>query len=311
MKPLKIVFMGTPDFAVPALRALHDAGHEIKAVITATDKLGGRGMKSIIQSDVKKAALEMNLPVLQPKNLKNPEFIDRLTKLEADIFIVVAFRMLPEKVWRIPPLGTINLHASLLPKYRGAAPIHWAVIRGEKETGLTTFKIQHEIDTGDIIDQLVVPIHDSDTTGSLYNRMMQLGAILLTNTVHRLASEPVKYLRQDPSLATPAPKLTRENTRIDFRRTARELYDFVRGLNPWPLAWTRIDGIETKIVSLEIVPDGPTLAPGTLLTDYKSELLIGTLDHPVRIKSLKMAGKRKMDVQTFLNGYRIKQKSVE
>ncbi len=311
MTPLKIVFMGTPDFAVPSLRQLVRDGHDIVGVVTATDKKGGRGMKQTIESAVKKAALEMDLPILQPARLKNPNFIAALRAMNADLFVVVAFRMLPEVVWNMPPKGTINLHGSLLPKYRGAAPIHWAVIRGEKQTGLTTFKIRHEIDTGDIIDQVIVPIHFEDTTGTLYQRMMETGAILLAKTVNRIASGPVTFSRQDPSLATSAPKLTHENTRIRFDQSATGVYNFIRGLNPWPLAWTTIDGVETKIISAEIAGDTASLSPGTIFLPGKGQLLIGTQDYPIQVKELKMAGKKKMDVKAFLNGYQIKTPSVE
>lgn len=311
MKSLKIVFMGTPQFAVSSLDRLIRDGHEIVGVITAPDKKGGRGMRQMIQSAVKKAALKREIPILQPTNLKDSDFIEQLERLRADLFVVVAFRMLPKVVWQIPRLGTINLHGSLLPKYRGAAPIHWAIIRGEPFTGLTTFKIQQEIDTGDIIDQVVVPIEEHDTTGTLHNKMMEIGAILLSKTVRKLAEGPVVFQKQNSSLATSAPKLFHGNTRIDFTLSAREVYNFIRGLSPWPVAWTSFDDKEVKIYSASIAREAAPLLPREIFTNNKNQLLIGTRDYPVRIESLKMSGKKIMGIRDFLNGYRITGKSVE
>lgn len=302
MQP-RIIFMGTPEFAVPSLQILVEAGYDVVAVVTATDKMGGRGGKKLLQSAVKKYAVEQGIPVLQPKNLKAPEFIEELASYQADLQIVVAFRMLPVAVWDMPRLGTFNLHGSLLPKYRGAAPINWAVIRGETETGVTTFFIQHEIDTGDILFQERMPIGPDETAGEVHDRMMQLGAQTVLKTVKAIAAGEVSAQLQDHSLATPAPKLKAENTQIDFSQDARAVHNFIRGLNPFPGAWTLFEGQKWKILRTAVLEESHELASGTIQTDNKSYLHIATGDGYVDVLELQIPGKRRMPVKDFLNGW--------
>ncbi len=249
MQQLRIVYMGTPDFAVPPLKILVESGYDIAAVITAPDKPKGRGQKMAV-SAVKDYALEAGLHIMQPTNLKDETFIEELRKLNANLQIVVAFRMLPEVVWRMPEIGTFNLHGSLLPQYRGAAPIHWAVINGEKETGLTTFFLKHEIDTGNIIMQEKEEILRKDTTGTLYQRLMQMGAGLVLKTVKAIENEDYTLIEQDTNQELKhAPKLFKENTEIDWNKPAEEVYNFVRGLNPFPSAWTILNDKNSSFIS--------------------------------------------------------------
>ena len=241
-KDLRIVFMGTPEFAAPSLRALVGGGYNVVGVVTSPDKPAGRGQK-IHQSEVKIAALELGLPVLQPEKLKAPEFVEALEALRPDLGIVIAFRMLPEVVWAMPRLGTFNLHASLLPQYRGAAPINWAIINGETETGVTTFLLNHEIDKGGIIGQIRVPILPEDNVGTLYERLMTTGTSLVTETVDRIAAgeiRPVEQQHIDEATLRPAPKIFKEDCRIDWEKPGREIVNFVRGLSPYPAAWTEM-----------------------------------------------------------------------
>lgn len=302
MKP-RIVFMGTPDFAVPSLEILLEHGYPVVGVITATDKRGGRGGKQLLESAVKKCAVRHGLPVLQPKNLKSPDFQEELRALGADLQIVVAFRMLPVAVWDMSPLGTFNLHGSLLPKYRGAAPINWAVIRGEEETGCTTFFLQHEIDTGDLLLQRSLPIGENDTAGDVHDRMMQLGAELVLETVRLIESGDHRPQPQDDTSATPAPKLNREMAQIDFGQPVRKVHDFVRGLSPWPAAWTTLGGDQLKLIRTRVEEADHTLAPGTILTDNKSFLKVACgADGFLHVDKLQLAGRRRMDTETFLRG---------
>jgi len=306
MSALRIVFMGTPEFAVPALRILCKNGYNVVGVITATDKYGGRGGKKLIQSAVKTYALEKGLPILQPKNLKAPSFIAELKTLQADLQIVVAFRMLPEIVWNMPEHGTYNLHGSLLPRYRGAAPIHWAVINGDKETGVTSFKLKHQIDTGDLLFQEKIPIQETDTTGIIYNKLTELGATVILKTVQAIENGPVQLMAQDDSQISKAPKLDRDNTRIDFRRMTNQVLNQIRGLNPFPLAWTTLDFKETKILKAEKAEDiAYSFFPGSIVSDQKTYLHYCTTDGAVSILELKMQGKKAMDIRSFLNGYQI------
>lgn len=300
--------MGTPAFAVPSLAILHHDFH-VAAVVTAPDKPAGRGMK-LQQSEVKKFALAQGIPVLQPGNLKSPEFLDQLKKINADLQVVVAFRMLPEPVWSLPPLGTINLHGSLLPQYRGAAPIHWAVIHGEKETGVTTFKLKHDIDTGNILFQEKIPIGDEETTGSVHDRMMQIGADLLLKTVHQIQSGEWKEIPQEKIasdvILKHAPKIQKEDCRIDWSKPTAEIYNFVRGLYPFPVAFTFIQNARIKVISAskEIIPH--TLSPGDFVTDGKSYLKFATADGFLNIRRLKPEGKREMSVEEYLRGNVVK-----
>ena len=238
---MKIVFLGTPDFAVESLRRLVEGGYNIVGVITMPDKIAGRGHK-MFQSPVKEYAVEHNLKLLQPTNLKDPAFVEELRSLQADLQIVIAFRMLPEVVWNMPPMGTFNLHASLLPKYRGAAPINWAVMNGDTETGVTTFFLKHEIDTGDIIQQRSIPIAKTDNVGVIHDRLMMLGADMVIETVDAILAGEVKPIPQDELCnqgieATPAPKIFKDTCRIDFSQPAAAVHNFIRGLSPYPAAW--------------------------------------------------------------------------
>lgn len=297
--------MGTPEFAVASLDILIKNGFDVIAVITATDKLGGRGGKQVLQSAVKQYAVAHNLPVLQPEKLKNPEFIEILRGLEADLFVVVAFRMLPEIVWTMPPLGTINVHGSLLPKYRGAAPINWAVINGEKETGVTTFFLKHEIDTGDVIFREKMPIGEDETAGEIHDKMMILGAETLLKTVQAIDNQNVVPQPQPNEAATHAPKIFHETCQIDFSKTVNEVHNFVRGLSPYPTAWTILDSLKLKVfrTSKEIIP--PQYEAGKLFSDGKSYLKIACSDGFVHLLDIQLEGRKRMLIRDFLNGYQL------
>ena len=305
---MRIVFMGTPDFAVPSLEILLDHGYTIPAVITAPDKPGGRA--GLQESAVKKFALGRGLRVLQPEKLKNPDFLETLRACQADLQVVVAFRMLPEVVWSMPPLGTLNLHGSLLPKYRGAAPINWAIINGETETGVTTFLLRHEIDTGDILFQEKMPIGENDTAGDLHDRMMALGARVVLRTVQAIERGEARPLPQPDTEATHAPKIFTETCRIDFAQPTLRVHNFIRGLSPYPGAWTTLDGKTLKILRTEKENTGsnPAPQPGRFFSDGKHFLKISTLDGFVRVLDVQMEGKRRMPVKDFLNGYTIQDK---
>jgi len=301
--PLRIVFMGTPDFAVESLRALVEAGKNVVGVITAPDKPAGRGRK-LSASPVKEYALSVNLPVLQPTNLKSQAFLDQLASYHADLQVVVAFRMLPEAVWQMPPRGTFNLHASLLPQYRGAAPIHWAIIQGEKRTGVTTFFLKHEIDTGSIIFQEEEEIGPDDTVGDLYPRLMKKGARLVVKTVDAIERNDYSTTHQseDGALRT-APKIYRDTCRISWSEPTEKVYNFIRGLSPFPGAWTYIGEAMVKI--LRARPSEETLSPGETSTDNATFLRIGTADGAIDVIELQWEGKRKMEIIEFLRGNKI------
>lgn len=306
--------MGTPDFAVPSLDALVAAGYPVVGVVTATDKLGGRGGKQLLESAVKRAALGHGIPVLQPEKFRDADFQRALRELRPDLQVVVAFRMLPESVWGLPPLGTFNLHGSLLPKYRGAAPINWAVINGDTETGCTTFFIRHAIDTGDVLLRHRLPIGPDETAGELHDRMMVAGAELVVDTVRLIESGDYRPERQDDSLATPAPKLYRHNCRIDWSRPVAEVHNFVRGLSPWPAAWTMLNNAQLKVVRGAVLTEStapaappprpaPAAPPGTVLTDDGSFLHVVCGDGGVlAVEQLQLAGKRRMATADFLRG---------
>lgn len=301
---MRIVFMGTPEFAVPSLEILLQHGYDIPAVITAADKPGGRS--GLQESAVKKFALSHGLRVLQPEKLKNPEFLEELRALRADLQVVVAFRMLPEAVWNMPPLGTLNLHGSLLPKYRGAAPINWAIINGETETGVTTFLLRHEIDTGDVLFQEKMPIGENDTAGEVHDRMMVLGAQVVLRTVQAIERGEARPLPQSDAEATHAPKIFTETCRIDFAQPTARVHNFIRGLSPYPGAWTMLDGKTLKILqTLKTGPGAVALPPGQFVSDGKNYMKISTLDGFVEVLELQMEGKRRMSVKDFLNGYKI------
>lgn len=298
--------MGTPEFAVPSLEKIVAAGFNVVGVITAPDKPKGRGQK-LAYSPVKEAALKLELPVLQPTNLKNPEFIEELKACNANLQVVVAFRMLPEVVWDMPEYGTFNLHASLLPQYRGAAPINWAIINGDKETGATTFFLKHEIDTGSVIFQQKEPIHDNDNVGTVYERLMHMGAELATKTVKAIAEDNYELTPQvDDGNLRHAPKIFKEDCKIDWNKPAVEVRNFIRGLSPYPAAWTEIKGKTFKIFASEIT-DGPTGAPGDLNTDNKKYLKICTAEGWLDITELQMQGKKRMKAEDFFRGNKIEQ----
>lgn len=302
---MRIIFMGTPDFAVASLEALLAAKYEVVAVVTATDKWGGRGGKQLLESEVKKCALTHNLPILQPEKLKNPDFLAELKAYRADLQVVVAFRMLPEIIWAMPPLGTINLHGSLLPNYRGAAPINWAIMRGETQTGVTTFFLRHEIDTGNILAQATIDIGETETFGSLYDRMKHLGANLLLETLRQLTEGNLESTRQNDENASHAPKLFLETCQLDFTKKTDELYNFVRGLSPVPTAWTTLNGLVLKVFAAEKELTPPLEPPGTVLTDNKQFLKVATADGYLRFLTVQLAGKKQLDIKAFLNGYTV------
>lgn len=303
-KELRIVFMGTPEFAVALLDALVKAGCNIVGVITAPDKPAGRGMQ-LQQSAVKKYAVENNLHVLQPEKLRNPEFLAELKSLNADLQIVVAFRMLPEIVWNMPPLGSVNLHGSLLPQYRGAAPINWAVINGEKETGVTTFKLKHEIDTGDILLQESFAIGENETAGEVHDKMKEIGAQLLVKTVKGLADNSLKEVPQifDAALKH-APKIFTDTCKINFNKTTEEVHNLIRGLSPFPGAFTLLNGKTLKIYKSEKEIISSVTEPGSFKTDNKTFLKFACVDGFVLVKELQLEGKKRMYVEDFLRGYR-------
>lgn len=306
----RIIFMGTPEFAVASLDALVQAGCNIIAVITAPDKPAGRGMK-LTESVVKKYAVEKQLQVLQPVKLKDPAFIETLKGLQADLQIVVAFRMLPEVVWNMPPMGTINLHGSLLPQYRGAAPINWAVINGEKETGVTTFKLQHEIDTGDILLQDSFPIGDDDTAGEVHDRMKEIGAQLLVKTVDGLTKGILEEKPQpgvngrDASSFKHAPKLFTETCKIDWNQPADVIHNLIRGLSPYPAAFTYLNDKSLKIYKAKKEAHAAPKSPGSIETDNKTYLKFAAADGYIHIIELQLEGKKKMTVEEFLRGFRL------
>jgi methionyl-tRNA formyltransferase len=308
---IRIVFMGTPEFAVASLDALVQSGCNIVAVITAPDKPAGRGMK-LQESAVKKYALEKNLKILQPPKLKDPAFLEQLLVLKADMQVVVAFRMLPEAVWNTPPLGTINVHGSLLPQYRGAAPINWAIINGEKETGVTTFRLRHEIDTGNILMQEKIPILENETAGELHDRMKDIGAKLLVQTVKGLAEGTLQETSQSQimdasnpiSVLHHAPKIFTEHCRIRWDKTMDEIHNLIRGLSPFPGAFTELNGKILKIYQSRKDPRKPTSLPGQIETDKKTQLHFACLDGYIEVKELQLEGKKRMSVEEFLRGYR-------
>ena len=300
--------MGTPEFAVPSLDKLYETGYEIVAVITAPDKPAGRGMQ-LSESAVKKYAKSKNLKILQPEKLKDPQFFDELKSLKADLQVVVAFRMLPETVWSLPPLGTINLHSSLLPQYRGAAPINWVVINGEKETGLTTFKLQHEIDTGNILLQENIKIEDDETAGSLHDRMMHEGADLILKTINGLTEGTLVETPQDSGISTTgalhyAPKIFTETCEIKWDNPCRSIYNLIRGLSPYPAAFTTLHGKKLKIYKAEKENTGETHHAGEMETDHKTFLKFSCNDGFIYLKEIQMEGKKRMSIEDFLRGWR-------
>ena len=312
-KDLRIVYMGTPDFAVESLRRLVEGGYNIVGVITMPDKPMGRHGSVLQASPVKQYAVSQGLKVLQPEKLKDETFVNELRALQADLQIVVAFRMLPEVVWNMPRLGTFNLHASLLPQYRGAAPINWAVINGDTETGITTFFLQHEIDTGAIIQQVRVPIADTDNVEVVHDKLMVLGGDLVIETVEAILAGTVKAIPQETLFQSdadlrPAPKIFKETCRIDWSKGVKRVYDFIRGLSPYPAAWTELS-VGDKVLELKIFAASKEFCThqqtaGTVLTDHKSYMKVALEDGYLNILTLQLSGKKRMEVTDFLRGFR-------
>ena len=306
---IKIIFMGTPEFAVTSLAKLVEAGCNIVGVITAPDKPAGRGME-LQQSAIKKYAVEKGLHILQPEKLKAPDFIAALRALRADLQVVVAFRMLPEIVWNMPPMGTINVHGSLLPQYRGAAPINWAIINGEKYTGVTTFKLKHEIDTGDILLQTKIEIREDETAGELHDKMKEAGAELLLKTIQGIAEgslheqpQSLTGLGQTDELKH-APKLTTDTCRIDWTKNTEHINNLVRGLSPYPAAFTLLENKKLKVFKAERSDEKLSTTPGNFETDGKNYLRFACSDGYLNITDMQLEGKKRMDVKDFLRGYR-------
>ncbi len=304
--------MGTPEFAVESLKRLVEGGYNVVAVVTMPDKPIGRHGSVLQPSPVKQYALSQGLKVLQPEKLKDEAFVEELRSLKADLQIVVAFRMLPEVVWNMPPMGTFNLHASLLPQYRGAAPINWAVINGDTETGITTFFLKHEIDTGEIIDQVRVPIADTDNVEIVYDKLMMLGGNLVVKTVDAILEGGVKTTPQeelaDVEELRPAPKIFKETCRIDWNLGVKKIYDFIRGLSPYPAAWTELKQGDSAPVMLKVFETEKLFCkhdskPGTIKTDGKTYLYVASTDGYVNVLSLQLAGKKRMPVVDFLRGF--------
>ncbi len=306
--------MGTPDFAVESLKALVEGGYNVVGVITMPDKPAGRGHK-LQYSAVKEYALSVNLPLLQPEKLKDEQFLAELKEWNADLQIVVAFRMLPEVVWNMPRLGTFNLHASLLPQYRGAAPINWAVINGEKETGATTFFLTHEIDTGKIIKQIRLSIGEDENVGSVHDRLMKQGATLVTDTVDAIlqgdieAIDQSKFYQSETDLKA-APKIFKETCRIDWNAPVHAVYNLIRGMSPYPAAWSEFvtpegEQLMVKILEAQKIEEPHTLPAGSIRTDGKSSVDVAAEGGFIRLKNLQLAGKKRMEIKDLLNGFKI------
>lgn len=297
--------MGTPDFAVPSLEILVENGHEVVGVVTVPDKPSGRGLK-VSQSAVKKYALSKELKVLQPEKLKDADFLAELNSLGADLFVVVAFRILPEVVWSMPPKGTFNLHGSLLPDYRGAGPINWAVLNGEAETGVTTFFLKQKVDTGDIIDQTAMPIFENETAGELHDRMMEVGADLVLKTVKAIeagtATSKPQVLGREPKMA---PKIFKPDCRIDWTCGVDELHNFIRGLSPYPTAWTELGDKSLKIFRAAKIAEEHGLEVGSVDTDGKTYIKVAAKGGYLSLKEIQLQGKKRMKVEDFLRGARL------
>ncbi len=308
---LRIVFMGTPEFAVPSLHILVDHGFEIGAVVTVPDKPAGRGQQ-MKESAVKQYARSMGLRILQPEKLKDPAFLGTLKDIKPDLQVVVAFRMLPEAVWSLPPLGTFNLHASLLPQYRGAAPINWAVINGDASTGVTTFMLQHEIDTGNILFQQEAPVGETDTAGDVHDRLMELGAGLVLKTVQAIESRQIKPRRQEELISPemsirPAPKIFREHCLIHWDNPGRQIYNLIRGLAPYPGAWCTLRDPQGKTSTLKVYASAfemkaHRLVPGTLISNKKDNFAVAVRDGFISLASVQLEGKKRLPVDEFLRG---------
>ena len=311
---LRIVYMGTPEFAVESLKCLVEGGYNVVGVITMPDKPMGRHQDVLQPSAVKQYAVEHGLKVLQPSNLKDETFIEELRSLNADLQIVVAFRMLPEIVWAMPRLGTFNLHASLLPQYRGAAPINWAVINGDTETGITTFFLKHEIDTGEVIQQVRIPIADEDNVGIVHDKLMLLGGKLVTDTVDNIIKGNIQPIPQEEMVSSeplrPAPKIFKETCRIDWNKPVKVIYDFIRGLSPYPAAWTEMKDATDKKYTLKIYSASKEFCQheeenGLVISDGKTYMKIALQDGYLHLNEIQLVGKKRMQIEEFLRGFRI------
>lgn len=311
---MNIIFMGTPDFAIPSLKAIHNSKHKLIAVVTTPDKERGRGQK-ITFTAVKQFAIENNIPVYQPEKLKgNTEFIEQMKSLNPDLFVVVAFRILPKEVFEIPKYGSFNLHASLLPKYRGAAPIQWALINGENETGLTTFKLEEKVDTGNIYLQEKVSIYPEDNFGTLHDRLSELGADIVMRTIEMIESGNYQLIQQDDSLASPAPKITKETCKIDWNKTAQQIHYLVRGLSPHPAAFFVMNEklykvYKTKVLDEHDVTNFPKLNAGEFF-ESKKQIVFGTSNGLIEILEIQPEGRKRMTTEEFLRGYSLKSKGM-
>lgn len=303
----RIVFMGTPAFAVASLSALLQAKMNVVGVVTAPDKPAGRGMQ-LQQSAVKQFALAHDLPILQPEKLKSSEFFEALNQWAPELQVVVAFRMLPEQIWSFPPMGTLNVHGSLLPQYRGAAPINWAIINGEKETGVTTFQLQHAIDTGAILLQDRIPIAPNNTAGEIHDTMMEVGAQLLVKTLHGLFNNSIQAVPQDQVMGNEglqhAPKIFTKDCEIDWEKPCASIHNLIRGLAPFPGAITKIDGKIVKLFLTQMIEGPPTEVPGTFVTDGKTYAKIACKDGYIGLSDIQWEGKKRMPIIDFLRGYR-------
>jgi methionyl-tRNA formyltransferase len=298
---MKIIFMGTPEFAIPSLKAIYKSKHQLLAAVTTPDKERGRGQK-ITFTAVKQFAVENNISVYQPEKLKgNQEFVEQMKALQPDLFVVVAFRILPKEIFEIPKFGSFNVHASLLPKYRGAAPIQWAIINGEKETGLTTFKLAEKVDTGNIYLQEKVPIYPEDNFGTLHYRLSELGADVVLRTIEMIESGNYQKLQQDDSLASPAPKITKEICKIDWNKSAEEIHNLVRGLSPYPAAFFTFNEKIIKVYKSEVVKDF-NLIPSEFY-QTKKELIVGCGKDALRILEIQLEGKKRLGIEEFLRGF--------
>lgn len=306
-KDLRIVYMGTPDFAVAPLRALVEGGYNVVAVVTTPDKPSGRGLK-VNESAVKRYAVEAGLPILQPVKLRDEEFVDAFKALDADLGIVIAFRMLPEIIWAEPKFGTFNLHASLLPQYRGAAPINRAIMNGETVTGVTTFLLNPRIDEGAVLGQVKVDIEPSDNVGTLHDKLMNVGVDLVLETVEKIAAGNVEPIEQDAMVEgelKPAPKIFKDDCHIDFSRSGEEVVNLVRGLSPYPAAWAQLaENLTAKIFDVEFIPGAVACEPGTILSDERKYIRVAVADGVVDVKELQLSGKKRMSAEELLRGFR-------
>ncbi len=304
LRGMRIIFMGTPDFAIPSLRKLVEHGYEVVGVITAPDRPAGRGRK-LRPSPVKVYAESVNIPVLQPEKLRNPEFLEALKNLEPDLAVVVAFRMLPKMVWSVPKLGTFNLHAALLPDYRGAAPLNWVIINGETETGATTFFIDEKIDTGSMLLQRKLSIPETWTVGDLHDEMMEMGGDLVLETVQAIEAGGVTPQPQDHSkFLNPAPKIFKENCLIDWSQPRNKIYNLIRGMSPYPTAWTRLEGKTLKVFYAQPADREEAVEPGKAMMVEGKQIFVSCADGWLEITDLQLEGKKRMKTEDFLRGYK-------